>query len=250
VIGGVGAGNILFPFQAGDVGHPGYWFLYERGVRRVIKRLLRPDSIFLDIGAHRGWHSSYALGLVGQKGYVVACEPHPAHAESLRRLASLNTSARFQVHEVAVSNEIGRSMLLISEEEGWHTLWPEFNDYCCNVPRKPLPVKTSTLDEIVSQHGELELQKGPRRAVIKIDAEGSELPILRGATETLQLPSVRALIVECTGGSGPFRQRALRCTQILVDAGYQLMVILNRRLRQFHEEDLASQVNLLATKPS
>src|SRR5712692_1178365 len=65
VIAGVGARSVLFPFQPGDVTHPAYWFLYEKGIRRVIRRLLTPASVFVDVGAHRGWHSGYALGLVG-----------------------------------------------------------------------------------------------------------------------------------------------------------------------------------------
>ena len=83
-IASVGARGVLFPFQPADVAHPGYWFLYEKGVRRILTRLLAPGSIFVDIGAHRGWHSGYALALVGPSGCVIACEPHPGHAARLR----------------------------------------------------------------------------------------------------------------------------------------------------------------------
>jgi hypothetical protein len=36
VIAGVGARSVLFPFQPGDITHPAYWFLYEKGIRRVL----------------------------------------------------------------------------------------------------------------------------------------------------------------------------------------------------------------------
>jgi len=247
VIGRVGKGDVRFPYQPGDVAHPGYWFLYEKGVRRLLGELLSPGSVYIDIGAHRGWHAGYALALVNPGGCVIACEPHPQHVACLRQLASLNPEKDLRIHEMAVAERTGEATLLASVEEGWHTIVPEFNALC-DVPRKPIQIKTLSLDDLVEQHPDLKLQDGPERVVIKIDAEGAELDILRGGTETLRLPSIRALVMECTGGPEPFRERSRSCRRLLLEAGWELSVITHKGRRPWKDSDADTQVNILAVR--
>jgi len=247
VVGGVGSGDVSFPYQPGDVAHPGYWFLYEKGVRRLIKKLLQPGSIYIDIGAHRGWHAGYALALVNPGGCVIACEPHPHHASCLHQLKSLNPDKDFRVHEMAVAEFTGKATLLASQEEGWHTIIPEFNNLC-DVPRTPIEISTVSLDELVSMHVDLRLHEELRRVVIKIDAEGAELDILRGGMKTLRLPSIRALIMECTGGASSFRERALECVRLLREAEWEVSVITHNGQRTWNDADAETQVNVLAVR--
>lgn len=247
VIGGVGARGVLFPFQSGDVAHPAYWFLYEKGVRRVLTRLLTPGAIFIDIGAHRGWHSGYALSLVGSDGCVIACEPHPAHAARLCMLASLNPGRDIRVNEVAVSRASGEATLLVSEHEGWHTIVPEFEEVS-NVPRSPVRVAALSFDDLLDGYADLALRDEPRRVLVKIDAEGAELDILRGAKQTLNLPSIRAFVIECTGGPGIFRERSKQCVEILRDTGWTSSVITHNGTRPWMEDDTTRQVNILAVR--
>lgn len=247
VIGGVGGGDIRFPYQPGDVAHPGYWFLYERGVRRIIGKLLRPGSIYIDIGAHRGWHAGYALAQVSPGGCVIACEPHPHHASCLRHLRDLNPDKDLRVHEIAVARFTGRATLLASEEEGWHTIVPEFNSLC-NVPRTPIQIATISLDDLISMQADLKLNEGFRHVVVKIDAEGAELDILRGGAKTLGAPSIRAIIMECTGGPSPFRERSLECIRLLRTSEWLVSVITNNGCRPWNDSDAETQVNILATR--
>jgi FkbM family methyltransferase len=247
VVGGVGGGDVRFPYQPGDVSHPGYWFLYERAVRRVIGGLLSPGSIYIDVGAHRGWHAGYALALVSPGGTVIACEPHPHHAACLRQLGSLNRDKDLRIHQTAVAEKSGEATLLASKEEGWHTIVPEFNELC-NVPRSPIRVTTVSLDDLVEQNADLKLGEGRPRVVVKIDAEGAERDILLGATGTLRLPSMRAIIMECTGGPGEFRARAQECIELLSGAGWEISVIVHGGRRGWTVSDTDTQVNILAVR--
>lgn len=248
VIGGVGAGDVLFPFHPGDLVRSPYWFLYEKRIRALLRQMLSPGSIFLDIGAHNGWHAAYALALVQPGGVVIACEPHPFHATRLKELAALNPGKRLDVHDLAISNRRQEVLLLASELEGWdtiHTVVPEF-DTLFRAPRRSIPVTAITLDQLVREYPEFGLDAGAARVVIKVDAEGSELSILEGAAETLRLLSIRALIIECTGGTDLLRAQAIQCIEVLRHAKWKPMVLTDRGVREWNERDAETQVNVLA----
>jgi hypothetical protein len=118
VVARAGAGPIRFPYAPGDVAHPAYWFMYEPNVRKAIRKHLSPGDAFIDIGAHRGFHSSFALSRVGAEGLVISCEPHPDHVRSLRELGRLNPAFSLYVENIAVSRESGTGTLLTSPHEG------------------------------------------------------------------------------------------------------------------------------------
>jgi hypothetical protein len=105
-----------------------------------------------------------------------------------------------------------------------------------------------SLDDLTSQHSDLKLDEGPQRVVIKIDAEGAELDILRGGSKTLRLPSIRAFIMECTGGQNPFRDRAHDCVRLLREAGWKVVVITHNGHRSWNDSDAETQVNILALR--
>lgn len=148
---------------------------------------------------------------------------------------------------MAIAEHTGEATLLASVEEGWHTIVPEFNEIC-NVPRKPINIETIRLDDLIEQHDDLRLLDGLPRVVVKIDAEGAEFNVLRGGNKTLRLPSIRALIMECTGGPEPFRGRSLSCIRLLREAGLEVGVITHSGSRSWDDSDADAQVNVLASR--
>ncbi len=238
---------VWFPFQPGDVGHRAYWYLYEKDVRREMRRFLRPGGVFLDVGAHRGFVSAYALSLVQPGGTVISCEPHPHHARCLRDLRALNPGLKHYVYEMAISDRTGSATLLAAQEEGWHTIVPEF-DAITHVPRSAMPVQCSTIDDLLAKHADLKLSDGPPRVVIKIDAEGAEYDILKGASNTLAQPSLLALFIELTGGPSGFREKALAAVQLLQSLGWRCEVIRYDSTVPWTDDAASMQVNLLVTR--
>ncbi|MCP5116344.1 MAG: FkbM family methyltransferase, partial [bacterium] len=117
VIGRVGSGGTLSRWQPDEFKHPTFWYLYEKPIRRELAKLLSPGSVYVDIGAHRGWLAGYGLDLVSPGGLVIACEPFPRHAERLRALATLNPGKNLIVENVAVSRAPGTAQLLASDEQ-------------------------------------------------------------------------------------------------------------------------------------
>jgi len=258
VIGRTGYGGTLSPWQADEFRHPTFWHLYEKPVRRQMRRLLSPGDIYVDVGAHRGWLAGFGLSLVSPGGMVVACEPFPLHAERLRELASLNPNQKLVIENVAVSSASGTATLLATDErEGTvHTIIPAFASEV-QEERRPIEVATSTLDEITERHSVFRANGQARGVVIKIDAEGAELDILQGARQTLAQPSLRALIIEVIGScGGGFTERSRESIDLLRGAGFKITVLtqkvgarrIDQRGRELKDSDLDSELNVLALR--
>jgi FkbM family methyltransferase len=138
----------------------------------------------LDIGAHFGIWSAVASGVVGGSGNVVAIEPSPAFdvlIEHLRDRANVQTiraaigsrsgTVTFHAQGKASSGSISREVTRINQH-----FQPEFAIEAITVP-------IHTLDEIVDKFGN-------RPIVAKIDVEGYEMEVLRGAKQLLERGAV------------------------------------------------------------
>lgn len=71
--------------------------------------VLRPDDVFLDVGANIGLYAAFAAQVV-REGRVAAFEPFPPNVEVLERNAELNGD-RIDVHGMALSNHEGTATL-------------------------------------------------------------------------------------------------------------------------------------------
>ncbi len=147
---------------------------YEPAKHALIRRHLRPGMNFIDVGANKGDFTLLAARLAGNSGTVISIEPEPENHSMLQRSIALNDYANIRVMQVALSDGDGRASLQIGSTSGAHTLSPEFNG------TRTLEVPTRTLDGIVAeaQMGSVDM--------IKIDVQGFELSVLRGASQTLR----------------------------------------------------------------
>lgn len=130
----------------------------------ALARLLRPGDVFVDCGANLGLWSLVAAPLVAPSGAVHAFEPNPVTAERLRMHAE--QSSLIQVHPTALAATRGT----VSFDPGDHHNVSRVSD------GGHLRIASSTLDD--------ELSVAP--SGIKIDVEGYELEVLRGARAALR----------------------------------------------------------------
>lgn len=96
----------------------------------------------------------------------------------------------------------GEKKFYISSEESsaWGTTIPEGKDYAV----ASLSVKTTTLDEFVSERGIKEID------LMKVDVEGGEFELMEGAQDTFKHKAVRKLYIECSGPSLNIRNKTLK----------------------------------------
>jgi FkbM family methyltransferase len=153
-----------------------YYGLHEFADMAFLLHFLRPEDLFLDIGANVGTYTVLAGKVVGAR--VLAFEPHPTTADWLEANIRHNEiEDRATVHRVALSDHDGAGALT----EGLDTM----NRVVAVGEGRE--VKLQTLDSLIA---------GQSPAMLKIDVEGHEPEVLAGAAATLANPSLLAIEIE------------------------------------------------------
>ena len=134
------------------------------------RRYLRPGDVVVDVGANFGLTALAAFSVVGRSGQVHAFEPHPRIYSFLEGNIALN----------GAQDVVKAYNLAIGEQPGEVFLTDERADdqNCVSDDATGLRVPMSTLNDAA---GDL-----PPIALLKIDVEGYEQFVLRGATHTLE----------------------------------------------------------------
>lgn len=151
----------------------GYW---EAWVHRVVLGLLRPGSRVVEVGANLGYYTVTMAGAVGASGSITALEANPRLAGMVERSLNLNGFAqRSKVVPKAALDQPGAIDFVVSRSNsggGFVTLW----DHMPYEDGQVLKIEAVRIDDL-----------DPGRVdMIRIDAEGSEAFILRGAEATLK----------------------------------------------------------------
>jgi FkbM family methyltransferase len=142
---------------------------HERGVDRLIRYLVRPGDVCVDVGASIGYYTQLLSEIVGPKGLVIAYEPIPAALRILQRNVAANTNVR--IIDAALSNRSGEADFFIASAEDMSSLAPTSG-------RASIRVRLETLDALLSQV--------PSVDFVKIDVEGFEYEVLQGGMEVLR----------------------------------------------------------------
>ena len=149
--------------------------LYEPEKTKAIHSLFKSGQTFVDVGGNKGDFALLAARIAGPTGRVVCVEPEPTNFQWIGRSAELNAYKNIQLCNLALSDFNGEAVLHLGAKSGFHTLLhgaPERD-------RGSVNVKTRTLDSLLA---ELNV---PSVDVLKIDVEGAELQVLRGAGATI-----------------------------------------------------------------
>jgi FkbM family methyltransferase len=141
---------------------------WEPHVEKTIRELLQPGDLALDVGANIGYFSAVMAEAVGATGRVLSLEPAPANAALLRTTLRINRLSWVSVLEIAAGNVEDELVLSFDPRlPGNASL-----HYRGTGEAEDLKVDVRPLDD-------LQIDRKP--ALIKIDAEGSELAVCQGA---------------------------------------------------------------------
>ena len=150
---------------------------YESENYSFIRSYIKPGMHIIDIGAHIGLFSVYTSQLTGAEGKVICFEPTPGTFSLLQQTLKLNHCENVIAVQAAVSDKDGTANFYISaiQQEGNNS-----NSLVKNRDEKDLnsyEVKLETIDGIVKTYK-------LKPSLIKIDAEGAELDVLKGGLKT------------------------------------------------------------------
>jgi len=136
----------------------------------LLRRLLSPGDTFVDAGANVGVYSLAAAAAVGPTGRVIACEPAPGTMRLLRQSVALNEAWWVELHETALSDYHGTAEFVTFEPgSALSSFAPKRR-----TAGTTITVPVTSIDELVA--GRVD-----DVALVKIDAEGAELQVVRGA---------------------------------------------------------------------
>jgi FkbM family methyltransferase len=139
-----------------------------------LETILSEGQTFVDAGANLGIYTLVACRIVGQSGRVIAFEPSLQSFPILKENIQLNGFTNVQAFRIALSDKTGEAVLYHGDDPGKNSLGHD----PCGDPEGET-VTTLSLEEALQQ-ASIE-----RVDVIKMDVEGAELLVLRGANKVL-----------------------------------------------------------------
>jgi FkbM family methyltransferase len=165
-----------------------YLGTYEPHDSTLVRRYLSPGGTFVDVGANFGYYSLMAASAVGNLGLVISFEPNPELCDHLRGTIKKNGIVNITVEQAGVSDAAGWADLFLPIERG--------NNTATMVPNeggRPLRVPVVTLDEYLDRSRIAQVD------FLKIDVEGFEPRVIRGAQTAIRSKRIKAVFCEFCG---------------------------------------------------
>lgn len=161
--------------------------MHERDEIRSLPKLLEGTRLFIDVGASLGQYTYFANRIL-KHSRIIAVEADPVRVARLRELA--------EKWGAESSNEIVVLHAALSDHEGTETFYSDGSNVSGSLvqgrtspkasPSRPaLTVQSKMLDALIAERD---------AGVVKIDVEGGELRVLRGAGATLASRRFRFMI--------------------------------------------------------
>jgi FkbM family methyltransferase len=148
---------------------------FEKHFAELFGYLVRPGDRCVDVGANVGVHTVRLARLVGATGEVIAIEPDPDVVRRTNRNIALNGVANVRVISAAASEHAGEMRLF--RPSPWDT-----NRARASLLHHPYLTGTKTTVPAVTVD---DVCAGQPVSLIKIDVEGHEAAVVRGAAGTI-----------------------------------------------------------------
>jgi FkbM family methyltransferase len=153
----------------------------------LVRQCLKPGGTFVDAGANIGFFTLLAASIVGPSGKVIAFEPNPSACAALAETIEANKLAQVAIHQIGLSDTDGWAELHVPPSD-------KRNDNATMVGGAPgwtaTRVRVGQLDLWLDQAGVSAVD------LLKIDVEGHEPSVLRGAQQALAAGRIRSILIE------------------------------------------------------
>jgi FkbM family methyltransferase len=141
-------------------------------------------DVVADVGGYHGVYSAVAAARTGDTGHVLIFEPIAANIASIKKNLALNhVSERVTIVPRAVSSHTGSVTFYADGASSANSMFRDAIEPHAGKPVVALTVETTTLDEEFARFGRM-----PR--IVKIDVEGAEFDVLRGAEQIVRSDAI------------------------------------------------------------
>jgi FkbM family methyltransferase len=178
-------GGITWSLELAEAIDLGLWALnlFEPGVTRALARLLKPGDVVVDIGANVGAHALRMAQRVGDQGRVYAFEPTDFGFQKLTRNLSLNPELAKRVEPLRVGlTDLKERPLPELVSASWSLTRPmdDIHPRDLGFGSSTVGARFVPLDRWVTENGVTRVD------LVKLDVDGYETRVIRGALETLR----------------------------------------------------------------
>ena len=182
-----------------------YKLFVEAGDIRSLRRFVKPGEIVIDVGANVGFFTKRFARWVSGGGFVIAVEPETANfSQLLRNLDNSGAAAVVRAVKGVAAEQPGTLKLAVNPiHPGDHKIASE-----------GVEVTAFTIDDLVRK------EPAARVCLMKIDVQGAEERVLRGAQETIQRDHPAILVELDDEALRQMGSSAERVVTLLVDWGY------------------------------
>ena len=199
---------------------------YEPELTNLMLRVLRDGDAVIDVGANVGYFSMLAATCVGPNGRVLAYEPDPDNIARIEKNVADNSFGSVVIGAAPVHSAVEDvTFHFNADNNGGNALWDP-GQFPENVASRAAPrrvtMRSTTLDLEAAKHdlGKLKL--------IKIDTEGAEYGILKGAADLIRDGRVPFIVAELHEfGLKQMGASAAEFRAYMEDMGYSTFVLHN-----------------------
>jgi FkbM family methyltransferase len=193
--------------------------VFDPCVTETLYRLIDPGEVVADVGANLGYMTSLGAARVGPGGKVLAFEPHPRAYELLERNVArwrdIEAAGPVELHQVALSDAPGEGELFSGGTDEFDLAVASLGD-----DRHP-PMGAGTEGISVPLAPLDQIEGADRIGVMKVDVEGHEPGVLRGAEGLLESGAIRDIVFE------DHDDYPSEATAVVEEAGYELISLEN-----------------------
>ena len=186
---------------------------WEQWVTKEMLRHVQRGMTVVEVGANVGYHTLYLAHAIGPKGRLLAFEANSSLAQITNDNLAINGfHERARCLAQAASDRAGPATFYIAKRElGGSTLIDQSSE-----EYEKREVSATTLDAALQSYGAVDF--------LKIDAEGAELKVLRGASDVIARSPRLKMILECNP-----QHEGLELIDFLEGHGFRLHIIDHTR---------------------
>jgi FkbM family methyltransferase len=184
--------GIKYSLQLNDILQREIYFNeFDRKQLPKFLSLMPQEGICFDIGANVGFYTLHMAKKLGEKGKVFSFEPHPTIFKQLTANCSLNSFGKnVQKFSYAVAEAEDRKKFFLPHDQCSGS--GSFNLYAA-LSGSFVEVHCVALDDFVSKNRINEI------AFMKIDVEGAEFEVIKGAHRLMTEKRIKKIYVEYNG---------------------------------------------------